>query len=97
VRRINWLLFFAVLLAPTLLTIVVVKTGKRSADAAVGVALLGGVASGITCGILLGRRVGKSAEARVGLSIVFALILCVVCIGINCFGCLAGGYKLDLR
>jgi hypothetical protein len=89
--------FFGALFAPLLVTILAVKLSSSSNGAAPAVALIGGAVSAIVCGILLGRRIGKSFEARVVLSIVFVLIMAVVCIGMNCFGCLAGGFRLDLR
>jgi hypothetical protein len=95
--RTNWFLFFAVLLAPTLLTILCVKAGRATHDLSVGTTLLGGPAAGIICGIMLGRRLGNRAESKVVLSLVFAAALSVCCVGMSFFGCLTSGYALDLR
>lgn len=90
--RVNWLLFFAALFAPTIATILVVQTQLK--DPPPVVALLGGAVSGIICGVLLGRRLGRTRMARVLLSLVFVLVLGAVCVMMNCFGCLATGYQL---
>jgi hypothetical protein len=46
---------------------------------------------------MLGLRLGRTPGMRVALSIVFFLVLGAACIGMNCFGCLASGYKLNLH
>jgi hypothetical protein len=94
--RVKWFRFFAILVAPLVLTIGVVQLSKGG-DAATVVAVLGGMGSGMTCGSLIGLRLGQNPSTKLALSIVFAIIMTVVSIGMNCFGCLAGGYKLDLR
>lgn len=94
----NWVVFFAVLLAPPVLTsLVVLCGGTHGKDSGVGMALVGGTAGGIICGGLLSRRIGKTAPAKFILGVVFAAALSVLCIGMSCFGCLASGYRLDLR
>ena len=95
--RLNWLVFFAVLLAPPLLTILAVQVGSNSNGLAVAIALLGGGLGGIISGAMLGRRLGKTTGTRMVLGLVFALALSVTCIGMSCFGCLAGGFKMDFR
>ena len=95
--RINWLIFFVVLFAPLVLTILSVRVASHTSDFAPVVALIGGGVSAIICGILLGRRVGATLAAKVALSVLFVVIMGVVCIGMNCFGCLAGGYNLNLH
>ena len=88
-------MFFLVLLAPMLLTIVIVLLGASEGDTVPTVAVFGGGISGIVCGAMLGRRFGRTTGLKVVLGIVFALVFSVVCIGMSCFGCLAGGYNLE--
>jgi hypothetical protein len=95
--KLNWPVFFAILFAPVVLTIVAVQVMPASNDASPAVAVIFGAVSGILCGFKLGRRFGKSPESRIGLGILFSLIMVVVCVGMSCFGCLASGYHLDLR
>jgi hypothetical protein len=95
--KLNLLVFYMILFAPVLLTIVAVQLMPKSSDTAPVVAFIFGTASGVLCGILLGRRFGKSLESRIGLGILFSLIMVVVCVGMSCFGCLASGYQLDFR
>jgi hypothetical protein len=95
--RVNWLLFFAVLLTPPLLTALIVQGGRQTEGLAVCSALLGGTLGGVAGGIMLGRRFGSTSQTRIGLGIVLAGVLSVVCIGLSCFGCLAGGFHLDFR
>jgi hypothetical protein len=95
--HVNWILFFAVLLAPPLLTLLVVQGGRKAEGAAVAVALLVGGAAGLACGIMLGLGLGKTSANKVLLSVVFAGALSVACVGMSCCGCLAGGFHLDFR
>src|SRR5262249_52156546 len=60
--RINWLLFFAVLLAPPLLSLVVARGGRDTEGLAIGTALLGGGVAGLICGVWLGRCLGRTIE-----------------------------------
>ena len=93
--KINWLVFFAALFVPTLLTIATILLGANHGDAAPTVAGLGGIASGIVGGAMLGRRIGRTSAMKIALGILFTLVLGAACIGMNCFGCLASGYQLN--
>ena len=95
--RLNWMLFFTVLLAPTLLTSAIIFLGAKRGDAAPTVAVVGAGLSGIWCGVMLGRFLGRSPALKVLFSIVFALVLIAVCIAMNCFGCLVSGYQLNFH
>ncbi len=90
----HWLIFFSVLLAPVLLTILTVLLGAKNGGAPAGIATIGGGVAGIICGAMLGRQVGSTRPLRIILGTVFAGILMVVCIGMSCFGCLASGFQL---
>ncbi len=91
----NWLLFFAALFAPTIATILLVQTQLK--DPPPVVALFGGGISGIICGVMLGRRLGRTQPSRILLSLLFVLVMGAACVIMNCFGCLASGYKLDFH
>ena len=95
--RFNWLLLLAMLSAPAVLTVLTVLLGAKSGDPAPVAAFFGGSAAGIVCGIMLGLRLGKTTPAKIALSLLFALVMSVVCIGMSCGGCLVSGYQLDLR
>ncbi|MEO6184121.1 MAG: hypothetical protein ABIP71_13670 [Verrucomicrobiota bacterium] len=96
-QKISWPLFFIVWLAPVLLTSLTVLAFSNKNEGAVYVGLFGGGISGIICGVMLGRRLGKTRELRIVLGVVFALIMVVVCVAMNSFGCLVSGYNLNFH
>jgi len=95
-RRLNWVLFFVALLGPTLLTIVVTLLGSTRGDTVPTIAFVGGVISGIACGVLLGRRLGSTPGSRVVIGFAFTVAIGAACIVMNCFGCLASGYQFTM-
>src|SRR5579863_7636547 len=70
--RTHWLIFFSVLLAPVLLTILAVRLGAKNGSASAGIAMIGEGAAGIVCGAMLGRQVGTTWPLRIILGVVFA-------------------------
>lgn len=96
-RRLNWLLFALALFTPTVLTILLTMAGGQKGGAAVGMALVGGGISGVVCGGMLGWRLGSTPQRRITLGILLACVLVVACVGMNCMGCLASGYRLDFK
>jgi hypothetical protein len=80
-----------------LLTALSVLLFDKKGDTAPVIAVLGSGLAGIISGAMLGRYFGKTLQARVALSILFALVLGVVCIAMSCVGCLASGYQLNLH
>jgi hypothetical protein len=95
--RFKWWWFVAVLLSPVLLTALSVWLFAQKGDAAPSIAMLGGGLAGIIAGTMVGRRIGETTSGRIVLSIVFALILGVVCVTMSCIGCMASGYNLNLH
>ena len=95
--RFNWPIFCCVLLSPPLLTIFAVRFLSKSSDASLYVVLIGGGIAGIISGVMLGQRGGKTRAARIVGSILLALVMIVVCISMSCFGCLVGGYHLNIH
>jgi len=93
--KLNWLVLLAQVFIPTIATIIVVQF--HGVDAAPFIAFFGGIGSGLVAGIMLGLRIGRTSATRFWLSCVFTVVLGTACIGMNCFGCLASGYKLDFR
>ncbi len=81
------------MLVPTIVTIISVPAKLK--DLAPTIAVLGGGVSGIICGAMLGRQLGHTRHQRIVLGVVFAFVMGAVCIAMNCFGCLAGGYNLE--
>jgi len=93
--KINWLIFFVVLLAPPLLTMLSASlVGGRNEQVSPGIGLYGGGAAGIACGIMLCLRLGKTLLARVVLGILLSGVMMVVCIMLCFLGCNLGGYQL---
>jgi len=93
--KLNWLVLLAQLFIPTIATVIVVQF--HGVDAAPFMAFFGGIGSGLVAGIMLGLRIGRTTGTRVALSCVFTVVLGAACVGMNCFSCLASGYKLDFR
>ena len=82
---------------PTLLTIGTILLGAKQGDTAPAMAALGGGISGIVCGTMLGRRFGRTLRLKIVLGIVASLVMGVACVTMNCFGCIASGYKLHFN
>ena len=93
--KINWLIFFAVLLAPAVVALLGAM-GKVE-PLAVGSPLVGGGLAGIVCGIMLGRRVGRTSAARVLLGILFVGVFGCVSFILSFFGCLLGGFQMNMH
>ncbi len=94
-HRINWWIFFAALLTPPILTLLA-SLAKIEA-AATGIPFLGGGIAGLICGIMLGRRIGKSTTARVLLSILFVAVLGSLTFFLSFMGCMAGGFQMNFH
>lgn len=95
--RFNWRLLLALLVGPALLTCLAVLIDKSSNGPAPGVSIIGGALGGIGCGILLGRRLGRTTGLKILLGLIFAVGCGIAAVTLATFGCLASGYKLDLR
>lgn len=95
--RFHWLLFLFSLLAPALLTCLSVFFDKSSNGPAPGVAIIGGAFGGIGCGIILGRRLGRTPGLKILFGVLFAAVCGVVSIALAMFGCLATGYNLNFH
>jgi len=93
--RINWPLFFLALFLPTVVVVLAVQA--KAHDAPPIVALVGSGLSGLICGVLLGRRLGRTTPARVLLSLLFVLVMGAVALTMNCLGCLASGSNLNFH
>jgi len=93
--KVNLLIFFIAMFAPTILTIIFVQAGQK--DFPPGIAVIGGIVSGMICGIMLGKRFGRTTGTQVGLAVAFVVVLGIACVVMNCFGCLATGYKMNFH
>jgi hypothetical protein len=93
--KINWLVFFILLLAPAVLTLF--AASAKADGLAVGCPLFGGGMAGIACGTILARRVGRTLGGKVLLGVVFAALLGLLSFGLGFAGCMLGGFKLDFR
>jgi lipopolysaccharide export LptBFGC system permease protein LptF len=92
--KIKWWLFLAAMFAPLLLTILAVLLGAKRDNVSPMIALIGGGIAGIVCGVMLGLQGGDTTTSRVFISILMALVMAVVCIGLSCFGCMTAGFQL---
>ena len=93
--RLNWWVFFAILLAPGLLALL----GALLKVEALSVAspLFGGPIAGIICGILLARRIGRTLQARIGLGFLFVALLGFLSFALGFTGCMAGGFQMNFH
>src|SRR5665213_2755955 len=80
VEKITWPIFWILLFAPPVLTILAVWLSAKNSDVPTGIGIFGGGLSGIICGVFLGKRIGKTTGGRIGLGILFAIIMAVACI-----------------
>ena len=96
-RRFNGVAFTVVLLAAPVLTILAALAFPKNQDLAPSVAMCGSVITGIVAGMMLGRRLGRNLSAQIILSFVFAVIMVPVCFVMSCFGCVVGGFQLNLH
>ena len=90
--KINWLVFFAVLLAPPVVTLLAAMIDFEGL--AVGTPFVGGAIAGIACGIMLAFRVGRTRAVRVLLSFVFTAVFAVLSFALSFAGCMTGGFNM---
>jgi hypothetical protein len=93
--RINWFVFLLVLLAPALLSAIGAQI--KSDGLAVGGVFAGSPVAGIFCGVLMGRRFGRTTGSRIVLGIVFTIVFGAVSFVLSCFGCSLGGFNLKIH
>lgn len=93
--RLPWVIFFLVLFAPALCSLLGVRL--KSDGLAVGSVVFGSIVSGIICGTLLGRRLGRTTGSRFGLGIVFVCVFGAVSFVLGFFGCMVGGFNLNIH
>jgi hypothetical protein len=94
-HRLNWLIFFLVLLAPAALAFIGSIT--KVEGLAVAAPLVGGGIAGLICGIQLALRFGKTTGARVLLGCLFFALLGSLSLALGFAGCMVGGFKMDFR
>jgi hypothetical protein len=94
-RRVNWLLFCILLLAPAVITTLAALSGNQ--DIPVACSLVGGLLGGIGSAVTLGLALGQTPGARVACSIAFAVPMVFVCIGLAFAGCVASGYNFRIQ
>ncbi len=82
--KINWLLFFAILLAPAILSLIGVSLDLGTLI--VGATFGGSLLAGTFCADLLDKQRGYSSAVKWCLAAVFALLSFILCFG----GCVAG-------
>jgi hypothetical protein len=96
-------LFFAALLLPPFLTLIsaaimrlLISPGQVNEAITPTIGLLGAMAGGVTCGVLLGIKAGGNIPARFILSLFFAAMMIIVCVMLCLFGCGLGGYDMRI-
>lgn len=93
--KLNAKAFFLLLFIPPILTLIsawIAHVQNEPYSKIIG--FFGGGAAGITCGIMLGLRIGKTLPARIGLAVFFSAVMAIVCVALCCFGCNLGGYQM---
>jgi hypothetical protein len=94
-RRTNWLVFFSLLLAPAVLTLL--AASAKADGLAVACSLIGGGLAGIACGTMLARQLGRTQGNKILLGVVFAVLFGSLSFGLGFAGCMVGGFKMDFR
>jgi len=95
-RPLQWGLFLAALFAPPVLTLLAAMADHRG-GAAPAMMFLGGAAGGLTAGVMLGCRVGRTTPTKALLGVLFAGIGVVAVITLSGLGCALGDYRLDFK
>lgn len=93
--KFNWLIFLGVLLAPAMLTLA--GAAGKIEGLAVGTPLVGGAIAGLFCGIYLARRVGRTSAARLWLGFLFVGVFGCVSFSLGFFGCMLGGFQMNIH
>ena len=95
-QKLNLVVFLSVLLLPAALTLLSGAAGKGGSDATGYLAMCGSGVSGLCCGFMIARRVKRTMEAKVILTIVLGAALGSVSFVLSFFGC-ALGVGLSVR
>ena len=93
--KMNWGIFFGVLLAPAVVSLLA-ATAKVD-GLAKACPFVGGSLAGIACGTILARHVGRTYVGRILLGIVFAVLLGSLSFYLGYVGCALGGYKMEIH
>lgn len=96
-RKMNWLVFFAVLLAPVVLTILAVRFSDAKGKAAENVVGISSIICGIISGTMLGYSVGKTTRSKLELSFLYAMLFAVLDVGMSTIGCCASGGDINIH
>ena len=91
-------IFFLLLLGPPFLTMLaaaVIRVPNEPISQVIG--FFGGGSAGVTCGVLLGCRVGETSLGRSLFSLFLGALMAIVCITLCCVGCAVGGYQFVIR
>ncbi|MBL9134749.1 MAG: hypothetical protein JNK85_02725 [Verrucomicrobiales bacterium] len=91
-----WPLFLAAVFGPPTLTGLAAWMDHRGA-AAPAIMFLGGAVGGITAGVMVGCRLGKTSTSKALLSLLFCGIMTVAVVSMSGLGCSLGNYRLDFR
>ena len=90
----NWGKFFGILLAPAILSAVLIGVGVNFVAAlGVVVALVGSVVVGVVCAVMLARHIIGPELTWVALAVVFSVVFIPVSLGLCFVGCGLAGAK----
>src|SRR5262245_58236160 len=93
--RVNILLLLGLLIGPAVLALL---RGLTKVDLiAVASPLVGAGIGGPVCGVMIGRRFGRTMLPKIALGICCTMLFGCLSLGIGFFGCALGGFKLDLK
>jgi hypothetical protein len=87
-QKISWPWFFVILFLPVVLTMLTARLPAQAGGLAALISLCGGPVSGIICGAMLARRLGRTEGTKIVFGIVLIPTMVVVCVALNFFGCL---------
>lgn len=92
----NWFIFFGVLVAPAIVTLLVAGS-KATEGLAMAAPLIGGGIAGIVSGIMLAKRMNRPTGAKVAFGVLFAVLFGFFSFALGFVGCMVGGFKMDFR
>jgi hypothetical protein len=93
--KINWLLFWLVLLAPAAISFLAAMA--KMDNIAILCPIVGGGIAGIFCATMLARRIGRTTESKILLGLLFSILLPLFSFGLGFAGCSLGGFQLNIH
>ena len=93
--KINWLLFWIVLLAPA--AVAFLASLANFEGIAVFSPIFGGLIAGNVCATVLARRMGRTRGSKILLGMLFSVLLSALSFGLGFAGCSLGGFQMNFH